>query len=93
MISFNDVERVVIETKCHNSCSHSNYVTLKTGMTGVIPSHLIYALISHIGKDRINPDFQWKGDEVIRHFKGAEEWTESAAKAILNSLFEKQTIY
>lgn len=90
MITFNDVEMVVIESKCHDSCAHSARVTLKSGSTRAIPSLLIHAVISGLAEELINPDWEWKGAEVKRHFsdKTLEEWTEKASLKILNSIFK-----
>lgn len=87
MITFNDIERVVIETLCHDSCTHSARVTFKDGTTKAILPKLIQAIIMHVAEERINPNLKWKGEEVKRHFKTTEEWSEEASLKILNTIF------
>lgn len=92
VITFNDVERVVIESKCHDFCTHSACVTLKGGRTRAIPPLLIHAVISQLAEERINSNLKWKGAEVKIHFNdhSLDQWTEKASLKILNLLFSEK---
>ena len=89
MITYSDVKLVVIESKCRDSCTHSARVTFNDGTTRVIPPSWIYAVIAGLEDGRINPNLNWKGAEVKRHFKdhAVEEWVNNASSEILNSIF------
>lgn len=92
MISFNDVQIVVIESKCRDSCTHSARVTFNDGTTRAIPPLLIHAVISGLEEERINPSLKWKGAEVKRHFENKGDWTEKASLKNLNSLYHNRMV-
>jgi hypothetical protein len=92
MISFNDVQIVVIESKCRDSCTHSARVTFNDGTTRVIPPLWIHAVISGLEEERINPTLKWKGAEVKRHFENKEGVTEKVSLKNLNSLYYKSMV-
>jgi hypothetical protein len=78
-------------------CRHTSKVTLKDGRSASgLTSIEISAIVSHIAKEKINPDNKWKADEVIQHFREYSKskpemgWVVESPEEVLQRLFPKK---
>lgn len=99
MLTINDVESIVVSSSCAESwpCQHSTTLTLKDGRTTHLNSYEVWAVVSKLADERINPGInpekRWGAESVRLHFRDYSTslpdmgWHVETAEVVLNRRF------
>lgn len=97
MLTIDDVESIVVGSSCQERwpCGHSTSLTLKDGRKTGLNSYEVWAIVSKLADERINPGWNcgWGAREVRNHFRTYSVsrpqmgWEAETAEVVLNRCF------